>query len=184
MNKPEPSASDLSCQFDHLKRWICDRAADTNSDGSRFAFDPPFIGSSDSLHPLSWSLQRETKIHTILIWHVATWFCDMSVEDAKFFCAEKMFPGEYTFATALSSYCAYLVSSRPELLHEHPALTASIFDEAVKEAKLHFNGVASSGVERYTVVKSWRVSWEVECQTMEVDGEAASFCRGSGLGSS
>ncbi|GJN13547.1 hypothetical protein PR202_gb00262 [Eleusine coracana subsp. coracana] len=150
---PPLSTSDRLQHFDSLRTWICGKVV--NSDRNRFAFDvPPHMWISPSLDDLSWTLKQETTIHTILIWHIATWFCAMAdAQDTKLILVERCCPSNYTFATMLSNYCAYLVAFRRELLPEHHALTKSIFEEAVRQAELHFR-YYKSAEERYTIMKT------------------------------
>lgn len=108
-------------------------------------------GPADSAALPWWALRHKTRIHTILVWHIATWFCDMSEDERR--CLRyrdkgTLFPqpDKHMFAMILSNYCAYLVAFRPELVGEHPALTASVIQAAVKEAaELGFGGLASPG---------------------------------------
>lgn len=155
-----PSTSDMSWHLDQPRSWIVSKAV--SSELKRFAFHgPSLLRVSSSQDGLSWSLRQETTIHTILIWHIETWFCAMAAaEHTKFLMLQRIFPSEYTFATMLSNYCAYLVAFRPELLPEHHALTASIFDEAVRQTELNLIRDTSPD-ERYTKMKPFY--WKSSC---------------------
>jgi len=96
---------------------------------------------------LEWTINQETKIHTILIWHIATWFCDLSGETSD------RYEHRY-YATYLSRYCAYLVAFHPELLPGHHIVTTSVFDDAVEEAENNLKGETSSD-ERYQRMETW-----------------------------
>ena len=102
-------------------------------------------------HELSWTLNQDTEIHTILVWHTATWFCASArTEDEEF--QTEATAWRCKVATELSSYCAYLVAFHPELLPGHHTITTSIFDTDVKEAEVIFQGTTSPD-ERYKRVQ-------------------------------
>ncbi|KAJ3696002.1 hypothetical protein LUZ60_001379 [Juncus effusus] len=64
-----------------------------------------------------------THIHTIMIWHIATRFCELGSSDTG---------REKSVAVSLSNYCAYLVVFAPEFLPVSANTTKSIFDRTVK----------------------------------------------------
>ncbi|KAK3432860.1 hypothetical protein EUGRSUZ_D00365 [Eucalyptus grandis] len=86
----------------------------------------------------SWARNLETTTHVIMVWHIATTFCEHkeppSQEQRDYF----------DIATALSKYLAYLVAFAPRLLPDHPCRTESIFDQAVSEASNLFGGSSVS----------------------------------------
>lgn len=87
--------------------------------------------------------RQETLTHTILIWHIATCYCDMyqplleeemhqSQEDMLL---EERSTGYRRVATMLSRYCAYLVAFLPELLPEHSLTAKVVLQEVLQQPK-------------------------------------------------
>lgn len=68
--------------------------------------------------------------HTILIWHIATCYCDMSLE------SERPWSPSYEVATTLSRYCAYLVAFAPDLLPESSFQTTLTSQKSCKKHKV------------------------------------------------
>uniref|UniRef100_A0A0E0JYS2 DUF4220 domain-containing protein n=1 Tax=Oryza punctata TaxID=4537 RepID=A0A0E0JYS2_ORYPU len=97
-------------------------------------------------HGLDWAWGGETWrtcAHAILIWHIATCLCDMQATRPR---ARKAAGGEddhRAVATSLSRYCAYLVSSAPELLPEHHCTTRTIAEAVLLELRCCLRGCAS-----------------------------------------
>ncbi|CAL4911169.1 unnamed protein product [Urochloa decumbens] len=137
---------------DEIKRWVFYKAVSAERTGLTFLRQNQKELSYDEL---SWALSQETEMHTILIWHIATWFCGKT-EEKRAGREVVLSSSDYVVATKLSSYCAYLVVYLPELLPGHHTVTASIFHKAVKEAELKFQGETSSD-ERFATVKTWSV---------------------------
>ncbi|KAJ3696003.1 hypothetical protein LUZ60_001380 [Juncus effusus] len=71
-----------------------------------------------------------THIHTIMIWHIATRFCELGSSDTG---------REKSVAVSLSNYCAYLVVFAPEFLPISANTTKSIFDRTVEETNAFFD---------------------------------------------
>ncbi|XP_052144714.1 uncharacterized protein LOC127763946 [Oryza glaberrima] len=107
-------------------------------------------------HGLDWAwggATWRTCAHAILIWHIATCLCDMQMQAA--ITHKKTRPrarkaagggdgdGDRAVATSLSRYCAYLVSSAPELLPEHQYTTRTIAEAVLLELRGCLRGCAS-----------------------------------------
>lgn len=145
---------------DEMKRWVLDKAAADHS-GFTFPIDDE----------LSWAWRQDTEARTILIWHIATWFCAKTEEKMVFptsACGLLSLP-EYRVAVTLSSYCAYLVTFRPELLPGHHTIAASVFDEAITEAELHLEDQTSPS-ERYTRMATWLRKHDPSYQRLRKQG--------------
>ncbi|KAL6642380.1 hypothetical protein ACP70R_020561 [Stipagrostis hirtigluma subsp. patula] len=121
---------------DEVKRWIMEKSVDSKP--GAFTFAAPSQMQKGVFAELSWTFSEETEIHTILIWHVATWFCARTEAGKVQLCWS-----EYTVATELSCYCAYLVAFYPELLPGHHTVTRTILDEAVEEVEHDLKGETS-----------------------------------------
>ncbi|KAK3432609.1 hypothetical protein EUGRSUZ_D00117 [Eucalyptus grandis] len=106
---------------------------------------------------LSWACHHGMTAHVIMVWHVATTFCE---HDAPL--RETQEPGEhFGIATKLSKYLAYLVAFTPRLLPDHPYRTQSIFCSAVSEARGLFKESSVSMDKRIEMLKGTDVE---QCQ--------------------
>ncbi|KAJ1692161.1 hypothetical protein LUZ63_008859 [Rhynchospora breviuscula] len=65
-------------------------------------------------HDLMWTLNLAAPVHTIMVWHIATSFCE--IHPVKEAANKESIEPNLTVATHLSNYCAYLVAFRPDLL--------------------------------------------------------------------
>ncbi|CAL4994866.1 unnamed protein product [Urochloa decumbens] len=115
---------------DSLRRLIARTIKDING--------PPTIGTRSlgsyrvmTQDDLSWTCRQETVTHTILIWHIATCYCDMSPPLEE----ETPSTGYRKLATTLSRYCAYLVAFLPELLPEHSLTAKVVLQQLLQEPK-------------------------------------------------
>ncbi|KAI6704003.1 hypothetical protein NL676_013139 [Syzygium grande] len=84
---------------------------------------------------LSWACQLETQTQVIMVWHIATSFCEHQR------LVRSNSPGtrrNFLVATSLSKYLAYLVAFAPRLLPDHPCVAESVFDQAIVEARKFF----------------------------------------------
>ena len=98
---------------------------------------------------LSWACELPTQTHVIMVWHIATSLCEL-----KYLSSQVIVTGEqvsqqresedFTVATKLSKYCAYLVAFAPRLLPDHPYITEFIFDHVVVEAREKLKGCEKS----------------------------------------
>ncbi|KAI4367278.1 hypothetical protein MLD38_023035 [Melastoma candidum] len=87
---------------------------------------------------LAWACAIETQTQVIMVWHIATIFCEHhhkppndSVGDIQ---------RDFHVATSLSKYLAYLVVYAPGLLPDHPQVTCHLFRHVVQEARKVFHG--------------------------------------------
>jgi hypothetical protein len=88
------------------------------------------LGST--IDELCWACQIDnsfTLIHSILVWHVATCFCELSEV------LRTSNNQNDVIATSLSRYCAHLVAFAPTLLPGSPIESECTLDELVGEAK-------------------------------------------------
>ncbi|KAL3742732.1 hypothetical protein ACJRO7_018101 [Eucalyptus globulus] len=106
---------------------------------------------NDLFHELSWACDLETTTHVILVWHVATTFCEHEVPCAQLSQEQR---DNFDTATKLSQYLAYLVVFAPRLLPGHPCRTEYIFGRAVSEAKEKLGGSSISMEERIEKLKN------------------------------
>ncbi|KAK2631990.1 hypothetical protein EUGRSUZ_L02157 [Eucalyptus grandis] len=90
----------------------------------------------NDVEQLLWACKLETQTQVILVWHIATSFCEHQKP-------ERLGSPEWTnflVATNLSKYLAYLVAFAPRLLPDHPYVAEYVFDQAIIEARKFFNG--------------------------------------------
>ncbi|KAK3432881.1 hypothetical protein EUGRSUZ_D00388 [Eucalyptus grandis] len=92
---------------------------------------------NDLSNELSWACDLETTTHVILVWHIATTFCEHEVACAQLSQEER---DNFDIATKLSQYLAYLVVFAPTLLPGHPCRTKYIFGRAISEAREKLGG--------------------------------------------
>ncbi|KAK3433376.1 hypothetical protein EUGRSUZ_D00807 [Eucalyptus grandis] len=85
---------------------------------------------------LLWACRLETQTQVIIVWHIATSFCEcqLPLERSDSPSTRRSF----LVATSLSKYLAYLVSFAPSLLPDHAYITEYLFDQAIIEAKDSF----------------------------------------------
>ncbi|KAI6703525.1 hypothetical protein NL676_012661 [Syzygium grande] len=81
---------------------------------------------------LPWACNLGTTTHVIMVWHIATTFCEHEVPRAQLSQEQR---DDFDRATKLSQYLAYLVAFAPRLLPGHPCRTEHVFDCAVSEAR-------------------------------------------------
>ncbi|KAK3433972.1 hypothetical protein EUGRSUZ_D01245 [Eucalyptus grandis] len=105
---------------------------------------------NDLFVELSWACDLETTTHVIMVWHVATTFCEHEVPCAQLSQEQR---DNFDTATKLSQYLAYLVVFAPRLLPGHPCRTEYIFGRAVSEAKEKLGGFSISMEERIQKLK-------------------------------
>jgi hypothetical protein len=80
----------------------------------------------------------------ILVWHIATQVCDlMSQSELGKVASGSNVRKEHLVAATLSAYCAYLVSSAPELLPEHSYDTRLLLEGVQREAREALKGCRS-----------------------------------------
>ncbi|KAI3437351.1 DUF4220 domain-containing protein [Psidium guajava] len=84
---------------------------------------------------LLWACWLETQTQVIMVWHIATSFCEHRLPlEGSDLPATKSF----LVATSLSRYLAYLVAFAPRLLPDHPYVAESVFNQAIIEARDFF----------------------------------------------
>ncbi|KAF7849394.1 hypothetical protein BT93_L0847 [Corymbia citriodora subsp. variegata] len=85
---------------------------------------------------LLWACRLETQTQVIIVWHIATSFCEhqLPLERLDSLATRRTF----LVATSLSKYLAYLVAFTPSLLPDHPYIVKCMFDQAIIEAKDFF----------------------------------------------
>ncbi|KAL3741594.1 hypothetical protein ACJRO7_017112 [Eucalyptus globulus] len=85
------------------------------------------------LDELSWACNLETTAQVIMVWHIATTFCEHEapLKEPQILQEQR---DNFCIATTLSQYLAYLVAFAPTLLPDHPCRTEYIFGRAVSEA--------------------------------------------------
>lgn len=104
------------------------------------------------LDDLSWTCRQETLTDVILMWHVATCYCDMNMmseetleeedvpqqtlqEGSTSQSLEEPSTGYRKLAMTLSKYCAYLVAFLPELLPEHSLTVKVVFQRVLQQPR-------------------------------------------------
>ncbi|CAL5077604.1 unnamed protein product [Urochloa decumbens] len=76
---------------------------------------------------LLWACQQENHTSTMLIWHIATEYCDVARSCERKEQDDVSVPN-HVIATTLSNYCAYLIAFAPELLPDEELDTRIIFE--------------------------------------------------------
>ncbi|XP_039167443.1 uncharacterized protein LOC120292941 [Eucalyptus grandis] len=91
---------------------------------------------------LSWACQHETHTQLIIVWHIATSFCEHQKPVSSDSPELRELPEWKNFivATSLSKYLAYLVVFAPRLLPDHPYVVEYMFNQAIIEARDFFKG--------------------------------------------
>ncbi|KAL3742106.1 hypothetical protein ACJRO7_017567 [Eucalyptus globulus] len=84
---------------------------------------------------LLWACQLETQTQVIMVWHIATSFCEHQLPERSNSPETRR---NLLLATSLSKYLAYLVAFAPQLLPDHPCVAEHVFDQAIIEAKDFF----------------------------------------------
>ncbi|KAL3742113.1 hypothetical protein ACJRO7_017574 [Eucalyptus globulus] len=90
---------------------------------------------------LLWACQLETHTQVIMVWHIATSFCEYQLSVGR--SDSSTIKRNFRVATSLSKYLAYLVAFAPRLLPDHPYVAEYVFDQAIIEARDFFQGCDS-----------------------------------------
>ncbi|KAJ1267771.1 hypothetical protein BS78_07G083500 [Paspalum vaginatum] len=105
----------------------------------------PSLLDTNGWYPTRSFLFLPDHVVTIMMWHVATCFCELvmhkegfSVQDEG---AEEIVNKNRGVATTLSKYCAYLMVSAPRLLHRNDLGTKSVYSEVAQAARISLQGV-------------------------------------------
>lgn len=99
----------------------------------RLADGQPALAAND-VRRLAWTCTLPTRIHTVLVWHIATTICEVMSPP------QERLTGDRLVAKSLSDYCAYLVAFVPDMLPGHSYDTRRIFDAVVMEARDYLAG--------------------------------------------
>lgn len=101
------------------------------------------LRTNDVSNKLAWACSLETQTHVVMVWHIATIFCEhyrKPPEDTAGGCGK-----DFLVATSLSAYLAYLVVFAPRLLPGHPNITRHLFGHVILEARKVFRGCRTNG---------------------------------------
>ncbi|RCV37250.1 hypothetical protein SETIT_8G048000v2 [Setaria italica] len=171
-----PEEEDVSVP-DSLRMLVARTIKDMNG--------PPTMGTrSLRVHglddDLSWTCRQETLTHTIVIWHIATCYCDMSrpleeeitpqqsQDEGMSQPLEEPSTGYRRVATTLSRYCVYLVAFLPELLPEHNLLGSTRMSMEAKRTKIQELELPEDESSLTTFQKGLRLGQQLEQQAAEV----------------
>lgn len=89
----------------------------------------------NNVRQLSWACRLEPSTQVIMVWHFATSFCEHQKQGRG---SNKS--TNFSVATKLSKYLAYLVAFAPSLLPGHALITEYLFNQAIIEARSFFKG--------------------------------------------
>ncbi|KAF7012379.1 hypothetical protein CFC21_026576 [Triticum aestivum] len=89
------------------------------------------------LGDLSSTLENDSQIAVMLIWHIATEYCNIASSNGA---EDGLHNGAQQVATTLSKYCAYLMYFVPELLAENPTDTLFIVHDVLKKVQSALGG--------------------------------------------
>ncbi|KAF7849236.1 hypothetical protein BT93_L1053 [Corymbia citriodora subsp. variegata] len=85
---------------------------------------------------LLWACRLETHTQVIIVWHIATSFCEHQLPLERL--DSPATRRSFLVATSLSKYLAYLVAFAPSLLPDHPYMVECKFNQAIIEARDFF----------------------------------------------
>ncbi|KAL3742108.1 hypothetical protein ACJRO7_017569 [Eucalyptus globulus] len=92
------------------------------------------LRKNDVSAKLSWACQLDTQTQVILVWHIATSFC----EHQRPVRSNSPEWTNFLVATSLSKYLSYLVAFAPWLLPDRPLFVEYEFNQAIIEARNFF----------------------------------------------
>ena len=87
---------------------------------------------------LLWACQQDYHTSTMLIWHIATEYCDVAQSFGREEQGDVSLP-DRTVAITLSRYCAYLMAFAPELLPDEELDSRIIFEVVRCDAQYIFS---------------------------------------------
>lgn len=134
----------------------------TNGESSLMAVDR----SGSVVAQFKWALDYESQAETMLVWHIATTYCEIAespevkniqttqspeVENILTPEEERTAQQDHEVASVLSKYCAYLMAFVQELLPDPEADTKFIFATAVSQAEQVWK--LKSDKEKYDAMK-------------------------------
>ncbi|XBI67975.1 hypothetical protein VPH35_047240 [Triticum aestivum] len=129
----------------------------------------------EELHWACMISQEFTTTDSILVWHIATSYCEISETIRR--PEENDVPRNQVLASSLSKYCAYLVVFTPTLLPGNPVETECTLYELTKEAKGVLQGLISPR-EKYEKLRGLR---NVTIETMHAQLLAKGVMLGKAL---
>ncbi|KAK3433377.1 hypothetical protein EUGRSUZ_D00806 [Eucalyptus grandis] len=94
---------------------------------------------------LLWACRLETETQVIMVWHIATSFCEHRLPVRSDLPRTR----DFLVATSLSKYLAYLVAFAPRLLPDRPLFAEHEFNQAIIQARVFF-GSCKTMEERLT----------------------------------
>jgi len=107
-----------------------------------------------------WTCKQETHTDTILVWHIATCYCDMTpISD------DLLVKCHHEAARALSRYCAYLVAFLPEFLPEHSLTTKQVFQRVLQEVQRELGTKPMKEEEKSTKIRGLQLQDQLEQRT-------------------
>jgi len=112
--------------------------------------------------------KQETHTDTILIWHIATCYCDMTQRHSD---QQEGFPRLvetdtfHKVATTLSRYCANLVAFLPEFLPDHSLTIKQVFQRVLQEAQSALGTTPTEEKEKHTNMRELPLPHQREQQT-------------------
>ncbi|XP_020163031.1 uncharacterized protein [Aegilops tauschii subsp. strangulata] len=133
--KPKELTMEVKRAIAHtIKHSVCDRLSHGASALMKHHM-------SNELHWACEISDEFTLIHSILVWHVATSYYEISEADT--YTNQIYMHSNQKIAISLSRYCAYLVAFAPTLLPSRPMETTCILDDFEQEAKEQFQNLVS-----------------------------------------
>ncbi|XP_030533344.2 uncharacterized protein LOC115742934 [Rhodamnia argentea] len=120
---------------------------------------------------LLWACRLETQTQVIMVWHIATSFCEYQLPLGR--SDSPATRRSFLVATSLSKYLAYLVAFAPRLLPDHPYAAEYVFDQAVIEARDFF--------KKCEKMEDWVEKMEENRSGLSASGETVTN-RGARLG--
>jgi len=107
-----------------------------------------------------WTCKQETHTDTILVWHIATCYCDMTPISG-----DLLVKCHHEAARALSRYCAYLVAFLPEFLPEHSLTTKQVFQRVLQEVQRELGTKPMKEEEKSTKIRGLQLQDQLEQRT-------------------
>ncbi|XP_074564996.1 uncharacterized protein LOC141821473 [Curcuma longa] len=101
---------------------------------------------------LGWACKLPTLLHTIMVWHIATHYCELMKGDPSEKSSaptEEMLRRNKLTANALSKYCAHLLVSAPDLLPISARHDAKLVHKKIVRETRKFMGGAKTRRDKY-----------------------------------
>uniref|UniRef100_A0A8R7TP31 DUF4220 domain-containing protein n=1 Tax=Triticum urartu TaxID=4572 RepID=A0A8R7TP31_TRIUA len=123
---------------DLVKTYIVSCLRIYGTDGGSLANGIASLQRNGVLGDFSSTLEKDSQIKVMLIWHIATEYCNIAIFNGA---EEGLHQSDaQQVATTLSKYCAYLMYFIPELLAENSTDTLFIVHNVVKEVQNALGG--------------------------------------------